>query len=465
MKSEFVSQSGAGRLILVFAGWAMDSRPFAGLQRPGYDIAVLWDYSSLNIDWSFVGPYSEICVVAWSLGVYASAVSTYAIDSRITRRIAVNGTLYPVDRRRGIPENIFKGTLDGLDERNLLKFYRRVCGTRERYEAFAQNMPQRELEQLKEELQAFYPLPLLAHEPLKRWDIAIVGRDDAIFPAVNQWRAWQGTPLEFLDEPHLIDIQKVIDRYIIDKQRMTTRFAERRSSYNNNAPVQSEIVARLSAMMQAQQLHKLAGKRGARVLEIGCGTGLLSRHLDSWCGSDGGNFEMWDIAGPAPVGGTNRYFRETDAETEIMRQPSASFDIIATASTVQWFNSPSRFLAECARVLTSGGYLALSTFTKGNLYEVGQATGRSLPLLTRQQWLDIVPPAFDVTDCSAYDRQLEFDSAIEVFRHLKYSGVNSLDRNTSGPALLQQALARYGAALDGKYRLTYRPMIIILKKR
>ena len=74
MKSEFVSQSGAGRLILVFAGWAMDSRPFAGLQRPGYDIAVLWDYSSLNIDWSFVGPYSEICVVAWSLGVYASAV-------------------------------------------------------------------------------------------------------------------------------------------------------------------------------------------------------------------------------------------------------------------------------------------------------------------------------------------------------------------------------------------------------
>lgn len=462
---EFVSHNGAERLILVFAGWAMDSRPFATLMRPGYDVAVLWDYSSLNIDWSFAGSYSEICVVAWSLGVYASAVSTYAIDSRITRRIAVNGTLYPVDRRRGIPENIFKGTLDGLDARNLLKFYRRVCGSRERFDDFAKNMPERDINQLKTELEAFYPLPLLAHEPLKRWDIAVIGRDDAIFPAVNQWRAWQGTPMEIFDEPHLIDLQKVIDRYIVDKQRMSVRFAERRDTYNDNTPVQTDIITRMCDMMRAQHIHELASVRGARILEIGCGTGILSRNIDSWCGCDGGYFEMWDIAGPAPLQGDKRLFNKTDAETELMRCPSASFDIIATSSTVQWFNSPLRFMLECSRVLTSGGYLALSTFTRGNLHEVTQATGRSLPLLSKQQWLDIVPQSFEIVDCYAYSHSLEFNSAIEVFRHLKNSGVNSLDRDASGLATLQQALTRYSEGLDGKFRATYRPLILILRKR
>ena len=30
----------------------MDAAPFAGLRRPGYDIMVVWDYRSSDIDWS-----------------------------------------------------------------------------------------------------------------------------------------------------------------------------------------------------------------------------------------------------------------------------------------------------------------------------------------------------------------------------------------------------------------------------
>ena len=78
MKHELVSYNGSTRLIIIFAGWAMDARPFRHLKRPGYDIAVVWDYRSMCIDWSFCKPYTEICVVAWSLGVYASAVTTYS---------------------------------------------------------------------------------------------------------------------------------------------------------------------------------------------------------------------------------------------------------------------------------------------------------------------------------------------------------------------------------------------------
>ena len=81
MKLQYVSRTGAARLILIYAGWAMDAAPFEGLRRPGYDIAVVWDYREFQLDWSFATPYSEVCVVAWSLGVYAAAVTAPALQT------------------------------------------------------------------------------------------------------------------------------------------------------------------------------------------------------------------------------------------------------------------------------------------------------------------------------------------------------------------------------------------------
>ena len=37
---------------------------------------MVWNYTSLDIDWSFTAVYGEICVVGWSLGVFAAAVTT-----------------------------------------------------------------------------------------------------------------------------------------------------------------------------------------------------------------------------------------------------------------------------------------------------------------------------------------------------------------------------------------------------
>ena len=65
MKYEVVSSTGSDRLILFFAGWGMDSAPFAGLNRAGYDVAVVLDYRTTAIDWSFTAGYVEICIVAW----------------------------------------------------------------------------------------------------------------------------------------------------------------------------------------------------------------------------------------------------------------------------------------------------------------------------------------------------------------------------------------------------------------
>lgn len=451
------------RLILFFAGWAMDDKPFAHLARPGYDIAVIWDYRNLHIDWSFTRPYSEICILAWSMGVYAATITTQAIDYKVTARIAVNGTITPIHNTHGIPEAIYHGTLDGLSERNLLKFYRRVCGSAQAYKDFCLNIPQRPLDQLRDELAAIETHSILANPVAERWDLAIISRDDAIFPPVNQFRAWDSTPRRMLPAPHLLDFQKIIDRYFIDKPLVGKRFSSGRPTYDLNAPVQQFAISKLEEMMQHNGLLKEILSKPLKIIEIGSGTGALSRRIAAW--SPLSAIEMWDLSDNdacLPPGD----FVCCDAETAIWQKPKQSADIIASASTLQWFNSPARFLDECHRVLAPGGYLLITTYIDGNLREIRQATGRSLPLLTDTEWQLIARKAgFDVIDEHSCDKILDFDTPLDALRHLKMTGVNALGRSRDSIRAARQMAERMYPMLDGLYHLTYRPYIAILKKQ
>lgn len=441
----------------------MDSAPFAHLHRPGYDILIVWDYRDYSLDWSCAAGYDEICVVAWSLGVYAAAVASAPIAALTTLRLAVNGTVTPVDNQRGIPELIFRGTLDGLDERNLTKFYRRVAGSRAAFDRFAADMPRRSVDELRQELAAFLPDDFFAPTPDMRFDRALICRDDAIFPAANQWRAWEGKPRTMLDGAHLPDFQVIIDRFVLDKDLTGSRFAAGASSYEGNAAVQDGLVERMRLVMERHGIPAHMCRRGSRTIEIGSGTGKLTRVLDGFAGRFG-TLEMWDIAADAPVSGPRRPFRKTDAELQLLRTPSESADFIVSASTVQWFNSPSRFLVECARVLTSGGLLLVGTYAAGNLGAVESATGRGLPLLEPDEWLALAPGVFECIEAQTYTVDMEFDAPADVFRHLKATGVNSLGRGV-GAAAMRHALASLPCSLDGKYRITYRPTLFLLRKK
>ncbi len=439
----------------------MDARPFEGLARPGYDIVVLWDYRSLDVDWSFTAPYEEICVVGWSFGVYAAAATTQSLEPRVTLRMAIGGTLYPCHNSLGIPDRIFRGTLATLSERNLYKFRRRMCGDSATFERFNARAPQRDVAELADELESFLPENLLMHDPCRRCDVAVIGRDDAIVPPVNQWRAWQGTPLLMYSGPHYPDFQSLLDRYVMDKERVGERFGRGFDSYEDAGVVQARIVAELCRLLAGLSIPLSAP--GIRILEVGSGTGMMSRHLHRVAPE--GYLEMWDLAGDAPVEGPRRLFRRLDAETAIARVPAESFDLIVSASTVQWFNSPLQFVRRCMRALHPGGVLVLSTFVAGNLAEVNAVTGRSLPLLTPNAWLGALGDDYEVLYSRDYCDDLVFDSAADVFRHLRATGVTGLGRSADGEVPLRSVLNRFHPALDGRWHITYRPYILILRKK
>lgn len=450
MKIYRTKTSGCRRLILFFAGWGMDPAPFQDLSRPGYDVGVVWDYSTGDADWSEIDGYDEICLFAWSLGV--AAASRYIpenVDVRLTRRVAINGTPVPVSDHRGIPEAIFRGTLANLDERNLMKFRRRMCGNGANYEDFCRKLPLRSIENVANELKSFLT-DAYREAPSFRWDSAVICSRDAIFPPENQRRAWAGVPVLELDEPHLPDFQSILDRYAIDKEIMAERFSCGRTSYDASAQVQRSVAEDMMALAVAEGFD-----RSGRVLEIGCGSGLLSRMLAGCYGS----LELWDIAGPSPIGGCT--FREVDAELELPRTPSESFDAIFSASTVQWFNSPGRFLTESARILKPGGILVFSTFLPGNMREIEQSTGRTLPLISSDQWLRMIPDGLELLHMRESERTMIFETPIDVFRHLRATGVNSLDRDGS----IFRAIGAYPRLEDGRCALTYRPVIFLLRKQ
>ncbi len=186
-------------LTVFFLGWGIDSKPFDGLLPSEGDLLMVWDYRSLDFNFSLLAPYPRLRLAAWSMGVWAAnqVLGNLAFESAV----AFNGTPTPVDNETGIPVAVFEATLANLSEPALLKFYRRMCGSAN-LQYFLEHRPNRSVDDLREELAAIGTACSVPPKPFS-WSHALIGGDDRIFPAAAQLRAWEHTPHTlFPGEPH-----------------------------------------------------------------------------------------------------------------------------------------------------------------------------------------------------------------------------------------------------------------------
>ncbi|PUV21513.1 DUF452 family protein [Sphingobacterium athyrii] len=193
------------KLILFFAGWGMDEQPFLSNGRSDRDLIIAYDYHSLALDESLLRGYEEIQVFAWSMGVWAAAQVLPGLKSRnypVRTCTAINGTAFPIDDEKGIPNQVFKGTLATLSERTLDKFRLRMCGSKELLQQFLANTPKRDIESLRKELIAIGEQVAAYSGTAFQWDQAYIGTEDRIFSPENQRRAWNHTPHRFFDAGH-----------------------------------------------------------------------------------------------------------------------------------------------------------------------------------------------------------------------------------------------------------------------
>lgn len=452
MNHQFITHDNNRRLILLFAGWGMDATPFGVLAVPGYDLTVVWDYRSEEFDLDILGGYEEIVVVAWSFGVAAaSRFLSASADLPVTSSIAINGTCHPVDDQLGIPEAIFNGTLDGLNERNLLKFYHRMAGSRARFEQFMLTPPQRDIEGLKDELRA-----IASKEPaIVKWDVAVVSENDRIIPAANQHRAWADEACRVIsvDGDHLPDFQTMLTSLLTDKQLVASRFRRAMESYDDNADVQHSISRHLVELWNPEP------GSAPDVIEIGCGTCRSTRCYHSIVRPR--SLRLWDfnISDPLP----QAIAKECDAESEIIKTDTESADVIFSASTIQWFNSLPSFFRNAARVLRKGGLLVVSTFGPDNFSELHQAGGATPRYPSLDEVFAMLPPSLAVVKTEQTRITLDFDTAADVLRHIRLTGVNAVSRDFS-TASTRSLMRDYPTTPDGRVTLTYHPIYLILRK-
>lgn len=450
MKIDIIhSESDNTRLILVFAGWSAGRGVAEGIVMPGWDTAVVYDYSDLSLDTSFLNRYYTVYLFAWSLGVFAA--SRVLPAERITAAFAINGTLSPIDDLHGIPTAIYNGTADNLDTRNLMKFRLRMAGDRTTLDSMQSILDNNNIDNLKQQLnnikEACNKTSLYATLP---WTRAFISTNDKIFPAANQEAAWskdKEVELIKIDAPHYVSIKKIVSMSIADLQTVSKKFSKASISYDTYAVAQYTAAIKLARM-----LEEMKPCQHGNLLEIGCGTGLFTREHATITMPKEATFVDITKTGPFGIAENEKYII-TDAEKWIEQQ-ECKWDIIVSASAIQWFADIPRFLHECYTHLQTDGVLAISTFLPGNMEELDALRPSPLLYPKESQLFEWLNKEFKDIKIVPDEIRVEFKSSREMLMHLKHTGVGG-SSESNGLSIADMSHLR---------SLTYRPVYVTARK-
>lgn len=187
------------RLVLFVLGWAADYRVVEHIGLPGCDVLAVYDYGG-GLDDGLaekIAGYGDVRLLAWSFGVWVAERLLAGVE--LTRAVALNGTPVPVDALYGIEPRRMAVTLRGLKAGGMEAFDRRAYG--EHFDRLRPVLSPRPQERNIAELEYLVETSTAGHAASLRWDKAIVGSEDLIFPPENMVLYW-GSRAEVLPLPH-----------------------------------------------------------------------------------------------------------------------------------------------------------------------------------------------------------------------------------------------------------------------
>lgn len=251
---------------------------------------------------------------------------------------------------------------------------------------------------------------------------------------------------------------------ILDKSEVKCRFRRSVESYDENAHVQKLIVEKLYKLLQ---LHLSGTPR--HVLEIGCGTGLLTRKLAGELKPDRLfiNDLVYEMCSKTATTCGLADSSCLTGDVEELALPG-TFDLIVSTSTFQWFTHLPATLEKLAASLLPGGLMVFSTFGKYNLHELRATTGSGLCYPSKEDISELLLPFFDILRLEEEKQVLYFSSPLEILQHLKKTGVNA---SASDRIWTKGQISRFSDdfqnryAVDGQYPLTYHPLYFVCRKR
>jgi len=198
MQGRWLHKNDNASLLMFFNGWGMDHNPLSCLESSRYDVYMYGDYRQMSLPEDhdeLFSHYADVGLIAWSMGVWVAWNLLQDEVDRYRFRIAVNGTLCPIDDSYGIPVVTFAETLAKYSEDTRQRFYRRMCRTRNNLEKFLACQPKRSLQGQRQELEILANSAKGCTLPGDSfYHSAIVSGDDRIMLTTNQLAFWERYP-------------------------------------------------------------------------------------------------------------------------------------------------------------------------------------------------------------------------------------------------------------------------------
>lgn len=242
---------------------------------------------------------------------------------------------------------------------------------------------------------------------------------------------------------------------------LINRFARAVATYEAQAEAQRLAAERLAELMGAH-FHTLA----PRLLEIGCGTGLLTRRLMArFAPAELVANDLCPDMGVCFANVPRVRFLPGDARALAWPGP---FDAIASASAVQWFGDLHAFSKRCAGALPKGGLLAVSAFGPETLREIAALTGRGLTYAAFEDFVSAFED-FEPLAAERAEHTMVFPDATAVLRHLRETGVTATSAGDAPwtrarlTAFAEDYARRFPA--EGGVALTYEPFWFVGVRR
>jgi malonyl-CoA O-methyltransferase len=221
----------------------------------------------------------------------------------------------------------------------------------------------------------------------------------------------------------------------VDKRQVALCFNRSVATYDRFAVVQREMAEKLVRRLREIRPHV------HRVLEIGCGTGVLTRRLLEALPRV--NLVAVDIAekmvetARENIRSPRVRFLALDAESPAVLC-EGKFDLIISNAVVQWLSAPGDTLKLWAKALCPGGMILFSTFGQGTFRELDEAfrvveaeTGavpvsRGPRLLTAEEWMRLLGEAgFVEIEAEEERRIMEYKDCRHFLRSVKATGANA----------------------------------------
>lgn len=245
----------------------------------------------------------------------------------------------------------------------------------------------------------------------------------------------------------------------MDKDLIKNRFLRASKTYNKEAVVQKKIIDKL-----IEELKKHERKNYDSILEIGCGTGLLTKEI-----IDNFNFKHLNVNDICPNhlldGLENSITSYIEGDAENIPLPKNQ-DLVISCSAIQWFTSIDNFFSKINNTLNKDGIFAFTSFGKTNLKEIKTITSKGLEYKSLEENKELVSKHFEIIYCFEQEIKLYFPSAKEILRHLKLTGVTATSQKPWTKKDLNQFSEEYDKLFKSEkgFELTYNPIYFICKK-